>query len=1017
MNAKPEQSSYRRAPIVWRVLAWIDYMLVGVVVLVVLALCGITIWLTPSRLSAIVDSEASELLDADVKTGDISFTFWSTFPHFCIVADSLRIDSRNLGAITDEERSQLPANPEFLVSTGRMEGGINIARLLRGQIWLRDVVVDSLRLNLVAVNDSVNNYTFKSTSGKTKIPYFNIDRLSFVDGGEVKYFSRVSDTNARIALNEASLMPRGDNNDYHLMFRGNIYARSGGLDFLRGFPFELDGNVHFRFKPSFGMSTSDYVVNLGELKGHMGMDLDFGDDVQLNSFDYHLQDFTLDNLKSFLPADDMSFLKRMDADVQLEALARLTSPYNFSSGYLPSAEVDFFVPKGSVGYTFADDERYAVDNIDIAGKFVFNGLHPDESYVEIPRLNVKGLGADLKASAKVTHLTTNPHVQLGVNGHGDFDLASRSIRELLPYNMTGTADFKLGANFDIVGSSIRESDLRFILKSTGMSALIDGYDISLSGFEASTEEHYGNALTLNATKRNIPLRVNMKADRASASAANGSDMFAISSLSADASLSPFSKGKVSRNVGLSLQGKDVKLKAGNLKADLEDMSVNLKAGYLDKIIDIKEFNMPESWTADAKTMDRVDHTPQFIRVALPQNLKDLINRWQVALGFKSSQGKISIDNYPVQVSGINLDASFDSVCIHNVDLAHGSTRGSIQANISNLRQFLLSTSPAPLMVKADVALDTVQVNQLARDYTLSHPNSAIARNDLKAMTAGNDTLTVILPRNIYADIHATAMQTRYTNLHLYDLMTDLTLRDGVANVDTLHISSSFGQAALKFSYDTSNLQDLRVTTGFRLYDVDVVGFFQNFQKLLAMWPEMKNLSGTLSIGLDGRMHIFPSMNVNMPSLWANAHINGYNLQLNQNHFIKHLAHMLLIYQDGPINIEDVNMQAVVHSNLVELFPTTFEVSKYKLVLMGLNNFDGDIYYHVGVENWPLKIPFGVNIKGDYRHPVLRFGGKGWKDKNGAMITSGVQDNFNFNIVHSVKRYSGEFVHSAATYEE
>lgn len=1048
----------RRPSLFWRILAWVDYVVVGAVVIVVLAIWGITLWLTPERLSEIVDREASKRINADVHTGDISFTFWSTFPHFCIVADSIHIDSRNLKNLPADVRSQLPANPDFLLSTGRMEGGINIAKLMRGQIWLKDVVVDSLRLNLVAVNDSLNNYDIVPSTGKSHVPYFNIDKMSFVDGGNVSYYSLISDTKASIALSAASLTPASDKNDYHLMFKGKVFAKSGGLDFLRGFPFELDGNVNFRFKPNFGVSASDYIVNLGSLKGQLGMDLDVGEDVKLNKFDYHIQDFTLDDVRSFIPLDSQGILKRLDADVQLEASARLTSPYNFSSGYLPSAEVDFFVPSGSVGYTFADNRRYAVDNVDIAGRFVFNGYRPEESFIEVPRLNVSGYGAELKASAKVTNLTNHPRISMEMDGRGDLDKVSGQLAELRPYKMSGTADFKFGLKFDIDGSSIRESQVKFSVKSDNMQASFGGYNFILSGFEASTGEKYGDALTMQATKNNIPLQVKLTADKASVSNSQNKDVFSISSLKADAKMSAVDKksrarklalslsgakadlntsavkaninnpgldytasyganGLSSRSIGFSFLNSNLSVNTSGLKADLNNVSLDFSADYLNSAVVVPDFKQPASWSADKETMGRVNHTPEFVRVPLPQSIKDMINRWRISFGFKSGDGRMDIDGYPVKIGGVDLKASLDSVEIRNLNIAHGSTRGNLSASVSNLRQFLVSNTPAPLRIDANVALDTVQINQLARDFTATHPNSAIARGDKAEMGDGNDTLTIMLPRNIDAKIHATAIQTRYTNLHLYDLSTDVMLNNGIATVDTLHISSDFGQASLKLMYDTSDLQALKVTTGFRFYDVNVVGFFQNFPKLLSMWPEMKNLSGTLSIGLDGRLYVFPNMNINMPSLWANANINGYNLKLNQNHFIKHLAHMLLIFQDGPIDIEDLNLQAHVHSNLVELFPTTFEVSKYKLILMGLNNFNGDLYYHVGVENWPLKIPFGVNIKGHYHHPVLRFGGKDWKDRNGAMITGGVQDNFNFNLVHSVKHYTGEFIHSAASYEE
>lgn len=1174
MNARNDNSPRRR--MIWRVLDWIDYIIAGALVLAVLLICGVTLWLTPDRLSQLVDKEASRQLNADVKTGNISFTFWSTFPHFCIVADSLNIRSRALDSIPAEVRAKLPADPDFLISTGRLEGGINIARLLRGQIWLRNVSVGSMKLNLVAVNDSLNNYTLVPSTGKSKIPYFNIDRLKFVDGGEVKYYSLISNTDAKIKLTDASLMPRAGKNNYHLMFKGNLSATSSGFALLRNFPFELDGDVQMRFKP-FGISTNNYTVNFGQVKGEVGMDMNLGENMCLNNFDYSLRDFTIEDLRMFLPDVDRAMLKKFDANLQMQASARLTSPYSFSSGQFPSVEVDFLVPGGEVGYTFSDNKRYAVNDVGIAGRLVFDGAHPETSYLEVNNLHLNGLGADINATARVTNLTTRPRIEVDLQGKGDLSEASRRVDVLRQMGLAGAADFKISSSFNLDGSNLTSTRFSADVKADKIAMKSNGYDVDISGVHASTAEKYPDALTMDASVVKLPFGLSVTVDKATvkdvkegrsysatglkadaslgkskgnarnigvnlsgsamqisdktgsmtfditgvtanatinggartkkinlsgselqvkdnansmsynvsglkadavlddngrsnlvnlsgqkvnlvsadntlscditglkgqavllrAPSGSGYDLgkislqgdnvgfsdrrheasYKINAMKADANIGSSVKGGYGRNIDLNLSGGKVGINTPGLTADLANVALGFNAVRLNKPIAVVPFEAPALWYADNESMREVSHSDEFVKVDLPINVRNLMARWKVALNLKTSGGNVDIDHYMLNLTDVDLKATLDSLIIHNAGIAHGATKGDLKANVTNIRQFLNSPVPAPLYVKADVNLDTVQINQLARDFTDSHPNSAISRGDEAEMGAGIDTVAIILPRNIYADVHATAMQTRYTNLHLYDLMTDIHMADGKASIDTLHISSDFGQLGANLTYDTSNLQNINVSTGIRFYDVDVVSFFNNFQKLAAMWPQMRNLSGTLSIGLDAKAHVFPSMFVNAPSLWADAHIDGVGLQLHQNDFIRHLAHMLLIFQEGPIAIEDISFHAVMHGNLLEVFPTTFEVSKYKLFLMGLNNFNGDLYYHVGVENWPLKIPFGVNIRGNYHHPIMKFGGKDWHDKNGAMITGGVQDTNSFNLVHKVRHYSGEFIHSAANYEE
>ncbi len=51
------------------------------------------------------------------------------------------------------------------------------------------------------------------------------------------------------------------------------------------------------------------------------------------------------------------------------------------------------------------------------------------------------------------------------------------------------------------------------------------------------------------------------------------------------------------------------------------------------------------------------------------------------------------------------------------------------------------------------------------------------------------------------------------------------------------------------------------------------------------------------------------------------------------------------------------------TTLLELEPFDFRFSNYGLRMQGLNNFNGDLYYHIGVERNPLHIPFGIIIEG------------------------------------------------------
>ncbi|MDE5645786.1 MAG: hypothetical protein K2I45_09125 [Muribaculaceae bacterium] len=1007
----------RRTPRPVRALRCVGAAVILLLLLAAGLLVGLTLWLTPHRLARIVSEEASGRLCADVSVSDIDYTLWSTFPRLQIRADSLYVRSRTLDRLPASARRTLPAGSDFLLSARGVRGGIDLPALLRGRFRLGDVSADTLRVNLVAVSDTLCNYDIVRGSGNGEVPYFSIDSLGISGGGSIRYRSLPSATDATVRLSGLRLVPRGRRDEYALSLSGRATAESGGLTVIRDFPFGLDGDVHLRFRP-FGVSTDGYRVSLGEVRGRVSADLELGGAARLNGLTCRVEGFTMRDLMQFLPPGDYPVLSRINADLTLDASARLLTPYSFSSLWLPSAEILLDVPDGEVSYTMSDGARYTARQVGLSGRLLFDGRHPDRSYVDIPRFHVSFSGADADMQARITGLTGDPVVSVRIEGKGDLAPLSRTLAWLRPYAAEGKLSVGAGLRFrlhdDVAESTLL--DLR-----AGSERLRFNYGpcrIDVRGFRAVTDDRYAGALTAGALADNVPVDLHTRAEAVRLSDARDSLTMEVSRIRLDGHLGPRGADNVARSVTATLGSGAVTLRMPRVRVMLDSLALGLTALRMDTLLRAAPFTMPGSWLSDARTLSFAPHTPAFLRVRLPDTLRKLMSEWRVRLDAGLGEASVRLPGFPAEnsISSLDLTASFDSISLRHVAFGSGDTRGTLSARVRNLRQFLNSPVPAPLDVRLDLRLDTVQINQLARAYTAGHPGSAIARGDKAGMAEGVDTVSMLIPRNLRANIAVSAMQTRYINLHLYDLMTRVRVADGRADIDTLHISSDFGAASMRYTYDTSDMQKMNMATSVNVEKINVVRFFQNFRRLLEMMPEMKNLSGEISAQASARALMFPTMYLNVPSTVADVSVRGLGLRLKQTAFVRHVTRMLMLPGDGALSIDSIGICAGVHANLLEVYPFTVDLDSYHLTAGGLNNFNGDMYYHIGVDRWPLRIPFGINIKGHYRHPVLRFGGKDWHDGNGTAITSGVMDYNKLNIIRETRRYMGEFVHTAASYE-
>lgn len=349
--SSPAVKRRRERSLAARLLKAIGITVGALMLLIAVLLAALTFYLDPERLSSLISREGSRYLNADVRVKSVDYTLWSSFPRLRIITDSICVRSRALDSVPSILRDRLPQDADSLGCASGFAGSINVVDLLLNRYVLQDVWLDGLRVNLVALNDSINNYNILPSSGETlrRVPYFSVRELELHHPGALSYISVSGNSRASVRLDTMALRHnagagrhagRDGRNTYRLSIGGVLTASSSGLQVLRDFPFSLDGDLRFRFDP-FGVSLSDYAVNLGEIHSHLSMSVGMGDDPRLESFDYRISAVNFMNLLGYIPREYLPALQGIKADMPVSASARLLSSWSFLSDTFPSVEVDF----------------------------------------------------------------------------------------------------------------------------------------------------------------------------------------------------------------------------------------------------------------------------------------------------------------------------------------------------------------------------------------------------------------------------------------------------------------------------------------------------------------------------------------------------------------------------------------------------------------------------------------------------------------------------------------------------
>lgn len=963
----------------------------GIAALIIILLTGFTLWLTPHRLSQLIDREASRYLDAELQVSDVRFTIWSSFPRLAVSTDSILVISHSLDSISPDIRSRLPEDADSLASLSGFSGEINLIDLISGRYVLKNVRFGKLDLNLVAYNDSVNNYNIvhQSVKGPDRVPYLTADSLSLSQPAALRYFSYSTNTYADLKLEKLLLhrtdrdpvFARDHHDSYNFMMEGTVSATAQEIPFLTGFPFLFDGKVTLGFDP-FSVKLSDYSIDLGDIKGKLSMSMGIGDNPALNHFDYRISTLNLMTLINYLPEELRPDIAGLSASLPIEASARLTSPWSLSSENLPSIAIQFNIPQGGMSYTLANSSYTSSGNnvpeitafhSSLGGTFLFNGEDPVASTILINPFSFSSDGVTLNISG-VKYQLNSPELKVGVDCTADIRKAIASVGQYFPAlshhlsRITGT----LTANNQL---NIQLGDIS------------DNYiPHSISGIAISGE---GEINDLNAV---------IGAENTSLRAKNITFTY---STEADTT------GNFSNN-HLSVTGRHIATVSPDMNVDLSSFSTG---------ITFSQNNRPRPFgkglTIHPLPQD-IPHSSQYIITKTPPAVGNLITNfdYNASLDLKNLNFRGKGKHAQGEVRTLKLAITPDILSIDNLDMSMLSTPAKMKGRITGLADFLRdSVNPRPLDMDINVDMGIVNINQLAHTF-LSSP-----KRDLSQKTTHNseasDSVAYLVPENLSARIRANAKETVYMNLHLYDLSTRLNIQDGIANLDTLDISTDFGHGALSFLYDTRSLQNMGFKANLGLDNINIVNFFKNFHTLLMMMPEMENLSGNLSLNASMGGAIFPDMVLNMPSLYASIGIKGRELVVKQSHFIRHITKMMLITNDNPLHIEDMNVSAGIHGNLLQLEPFYFNFDSYSIRMLGINNFNDRLYYHIGVEKNPLHIPFAINVEGMFHNPKIRFGRTVYDYKKGLEISESVEEQNNINLVGILKTFAGEFIRKAA----
>lgn len=991
------------------------YIIGSILLLIITTIIGISLWLTPERITRIINNEAGKYVDADVHLEKLDYTLWSSFPYLGIQIDTLKIKSRSLQTQNLPDRLRTTGNLDSLVNLRNVTGKVNLLSLIKKNVVVKDIVLDGLDLNLVAVNDSINNFNIIPQNllekfNKFKINSFSINSVALTNSNlKFRYLSQ----SAELSTHLSKFKVTDKDNLYKLFCNGMLSLDLKNTEILHDFPYKVGGNIGFDSDMS-KIDIKNLRVALGNIITDIVSDISVEGEPVINTLSVGIAPFRLNRFIDYLPLSIRKYLDGITLNIVPEMELKLNAPFNIASDKMPSVSSEFDIDRGSIILDIPVSDNLVINDIYLKGHLKIASDSTENSQLSIEKLSFCSEGFKVSANALADELTSDT-VNLSINFHIDGNLDEISKIPLLrPYNLKMDINSDMTASCLISGLTEKPVVSDVILKGSADShdiAMTPGKGITASGSNLSVEldgkikgllpEQLKDAdillkIALGNAKANLPgQNINLTKINTMLTARNGQG-------NAKAEVGSLSYNNGSNSMSVNSVVTDISIRQCAAKQRTNKYKPSKLTGEEEVII--KDF----------------PHTPRFLTFSVPDNVKNLLYSTQASYSLKVGKGRFTTPVFPSDniFSNIVLKGNLDTLSVKSMRLHTAGCGINLAGNITDLRGFIAGIQPEKLKIRMKMGIETLDINRVARVYengvAATQGVAATLPSPKPTKADASDSVALLIPLNIDAKISASANHLIYTDLDITNITTDLEAVDGNAYIKDLSLHTPFASALVNFKYSTSDLSDLNMELNAKASDMNIVSFFDCYRNtLLKKMPYMSNLTGILSFDANAKIKLFPTMYLDVPSLTGDLNFRGRELSLHQSKFIRKITRFLFLHNKENIYFENLDVNATIHDNLVELVPFDFDFDRYKFTISGNNNLDGMMFYHIGIKKSLIPFPFGVNIKGTFDKPILRFGGAGLKPSDTEKVGAVIMEDKEINLLLNLKYGFMEFLKKAS----
>ena len=385
----------------------------------------------------------------------------------------------------------------------------------------------------------------------------------------------------------------------------------------------------------------------------------------------------------------------------------------------------------------------------------------------------------------------------------------------------------------------------------------------------------------------------------------------------------------------------------------------------------------------------------YLDLSVDNEFKRIFRQWDMRGSVKAKRGRFFSPYFPLRNKLDDLDLSFSTKKfeLHSMTCHAGKSDLSINGEINNINSALLGSRRKPLKIDISIKSDMLDVNELMAAaykgsnfaYRAESGNARLSLNDIDneqqidAIIMGTsdeetDSLThaILIPKNIVINIDMHNKKAVYSDINLSDLHSAIRMKNGVLSIRDLSGKSSDGNIKLDLVYATADRNDIGMGLSLGMKDIKVGRFMQLVPNLDTIMPMLKGVDGVVNARLMATTKVDSLMNVILPSTNAALSIDGKDLVLLDTETFREISKMLRFKDKKRNMIDSLSVEASIFDSQLDVYPFIIRMDRYKLGIVGWNDFDTNYKYHISVLDSPLFFKFGINLSGNFLQDKMKF---------------------------------------------